>query len=52
LYLRCLLVKIRTFPPPPNFVFRFTKCAAKKDVALVPPSRARATTRNSLNICC
>jgi len=27
----------RAFPPPPNFVFRFAKCAAKrKDVALAP----------------
>ena len=24
------------FPPPPNFVFRFAKCAAKEDVALAP----------------
>ena len=23
-------------PPPPNFVFRFAKCAAKEDVALAP----------------
>ncbi|PJA08147.1 hypothetical protein COX69_03035, partial [Candidatus Falkowbacteria bacterium CG_4_10_14_0_2_um_filter_48_10] len=26
------------FPPPPNFVFRFAKCAAKEDVALDPPN--------------
>jgi len=27
------------FPPPPNFVFRFAKCAAgKRSVALVPPN--------------
>jgi hypothetical protein len=24
------------FPPPPNFVFRFAKCAAKEDIALAP----------------
>src|SRR3989344_3585446 len=35
---------IPIFPPPPNFVFRFAKCAAKrKDVVLTPPSRARTT---------
>jgi hypothetical protein len=27
---------IPIFPPPPNFVFRFAKCAAKEDVALAP----------------
>ncbi|HBA27193.1 MAG TPA: hypothetical protein DCY98_07375 [Nitrospinae bacterium] len=26
----------RAFPPPPNFVFRVAKCAAKRDVALAP----------------
>jgi hypothetical protein len=32
------------FPPPPNFVFRFAKCAArKKDVVLAPPTLARTT---------
>jgi len=40
---------IPIFPPPPNFVFRFAKCAAKrKDVALAPPAHTRATSRNSL----
>jgi len=30
--------------PPPNFVFRFAKCAAKrKDVVFAPPSRAHTT---------
>ncbi|PIP15728.1 MAG: hypothetical protein COX45_01405, partial [Candidatus Portnoybacteria bacterium CG23_combo_of_CG06-09_8_20_14_all_44_36] len=41
------------FPPPPNFVFRFAKCAAEiKGVALVPPAHTRATTRNSLKFVC
>jgi len=40
---------IPIFPPPPNFVFRFAKCAAKrKDVVLAPPSRARTTNHRSL----
>ncbi len=41
------------FPPPPNFVFRFAKCVAKrKDVALVPPAHTRATIRNSPKYAC
>jgi len=36
------------FPPPPNFVFRFAKCAAKiESVSLVPPAHMRATISNS-----
>ncbi|PIV50305.1 hypothetical protein CO115_03760 [Candidatus Falkowbacteria bacterium CG_4_9_14_3_um_filter_36_9] len=38
------LWRIPIFPPPPNFVFRKAKCAAKKkDVVFTLPSRARTT---------
>ncbi|PIP26581.1 MAG: hypothetical protein COX31_01610, partial [Candidatus Moranbacteria bacterium CG23_combo_of_CG06-09_8_20_14_all_40_16] len=35
------------FSAPQFFVFRFTKCVAKKEVVFTPPSRAH-TTINSL----
>jgi len=32
------------FPPPPNFVFFFAKCAARKrGVVFAPPTRAHTT---------
>ncbi|PIV86298.1 MAG: hypothetical protein COW50_02260 [Candidatus Moranbacteria bacterium CG17_big_fil_post_rev_8_21_14_2_50_41_107] len=31
------------FSPPPNFVFRFAKCAAKKEFVFVPPTHAHTT---------
>jgi len=32
------------FPPPPNFVFRFAKCASeKRGVVFAPPTRAHTT---------
>ena len=56
------LWRIPILPSPPNFVFRFAKCAAKKkDVVLAPPTHTRlpavalakegATLRNSLDFC-
>jgi len=43
------LWRIPILPSPPNFVFRFAKCAAKKkDVVFAPPTRARATDHCSL----
>jgi len=31
------------FPPPLNFVFRFAKCTANKEVVFAPPTRAHTT---------
>jgi len=31
------------FSPPQFFVFRFTKCAARKEVVFAPPTRAHTT---------
>jgi hypothetical protein len=40
---------IPIFPPLPNFVFRFAKCAARKyGVVFAPPSRAHTTEFYSL----
>ena len=34
---------IPIFPPPPNFVFCFAKCATNKEIVLAPPARAHTT---------
>jgi len=41
---------IPIFPPPPNFVFRFAKCASKKrGVVFAPPTRARTAKGTPLD---